>query len=87
MSSDSTIYRVTARTTGSVQPGRGATFWQREVLYCGTDRSKARVAYHASSPKDYGGSYGNRARETVMEIIEDAETGDAADDTVTEESV
>src|SRR5437660_916662 len=30
------IYRVTVKTTGSVQPGSGATFWNREVTYCGT---------------------------------------------------
>jgi hypothetical protein len=80
----SMIYRVTVKRTGSVQPGDGATSWQREVIYCGTDREEARVAYHASEPKNYGGSFGNAARDTVMEVIEDAETEDAADDVVAE---
>lgn len=64
------IYRVTIRTTGSVQPGRGATFWQSEVIHCGTDLEEARVAYLRSRPEDYGGSYGNKARETVIEQFE-----------------
>ncbi len=59
-----TIYRVLARKTGSVQPI--ATFWTEEVLYCGTDRLEARVAYHTSTPEDYGGTPGNRCRETVI---------------------
>lgn len=79
-----TIYRVITKTTGSLQPGGGgATFWNREVIYCGTDRDEARVVYHTSTVEDFGGSYGNRCRETICEEIADAETEDFADDEVT----
>lgn len=77
------IYRVRTRITSSLQPGCGATHWNTDnVLYVGTDRDAARLAYHASAPKDYGSAYGNRSRETVMEVIEDAGTQDAADDAI-----
>ena len=59
------IYRVTVKTTGSVMPS--GTFWQREVVYCGTDLEEARVEYLKSRPSDYWCGYGNRARETVIE--------------------
>lgn len=78
------IYRVRARATHSVQPGRGATTWLDEVLYCGADRTAARVAYHRSAPQDYYRGYGNSARKTAMDVIEDAGTDDAADDAVTQ---
>lgn len=64
-----TIYRVTTKETGSVQPQGGGTFWRRDVLYCGTDRTAARVAYHESEPRDYGGTYGNPARVTEFEAL------------------
>ena len=35
-----TLYRVTLKTTASVQPLD--TYWTREVLYCGYDRDEAR---------------------------------------------
>ena len=62
------IYRVLVKTTGSLQPN--CTFWNKEVLYCGTDLEDARVAYLASVAKDNGGSYGNRATETEIEEFE-----------------
>lgn len=68
------IYRVTIRTTGSLQPGSGGTSWQREVIYCGTDLTDARVAYLGSTPADYGSSYGNKCRTTEIEQFE-AEPG------------
>lgn len=61
------IYRVVVKTTGSLQPN-GNTFWNKEVLYCGTSLESARVAYLGSLPNSCGGSYGNRATET--EIVE-----------------
>ena len=71
---EQTIYRVTVRTTNSVQPI--STFWTREVLYCGTDRTEARIAYHASEPEDFGYGYGNPARETLLEILTDEDAPD-----------
>lgn len=59
------VYRVMVRTTGSLQP-RG-TFWQNQVVYCGPSLRDARVAYLREEAADYGGSYGNRARVTVIE--------------------
>lgn len=61
------IYRVTVRVTGSLQPGRGSTFWDRTTVYCGTSLEEARVQYLASINDDYGGSFGNRCRETLIE--------------------
>ena len=76
------IYRVIARITGSLQPRGLETYWEQNILYCGTDRTEARVAYHRSSPHDYFRGYGNNARKTIMEIIEDTGTDDATDDCV-----
>lgn len=74
------LYRVTVKTTNSVQPG--TTFWQTEMIYCGDDRDDARVAYHSESVTDYWRGYGNAARETVVEVIDDAGTDSFADDFV-----
>jgi len=79
------IYRIEAKTTFSVQPGD--TYWQREVIYCGGDRDDARIAYHTSSSEDYWQGYGNRARETVCEVIDDAETDDFSADEITSVSM
>jgi hypothetical protein len=76
-----TLYRVSVRSTHSLQPGSDdCTSWSQDILYCGYDRDEARRIYHESTPADYGGSYGCRARETTCEVIEDAETEDFADD-------
>lgn len=74
----STLYRITVKTTGSLQPGRGQTFWSKEVVYCGYDRDEAVMAYRANETADHGGtgSYGNRCRETVAEEL-DADAEDA----------
>lgn len=64
------IYRVTVRTTGSVQPGSGSTFWNRDVIHCGTSLEEARVEFLRSKGTDYGGSYGNRAKETDLESFD-----------------
>lgn len=61
------IYRVTVKTTGSKQPS--GTFWNREVVYCGTSLEEARIEYLRHEGHDYGG-YGNRARETEIEAFE-----------------
>lgn len=71
------IYRVIVRTTGSKQPGKGSTHWSREVAYCGPSLRDARVAYLREEAQDYGGSYGNRCRETLIEQHE-AEPDDIA---------
>ena len=63
------IYRVTVKTTGSVQPDR-STFWQRDVIYCGTDLEAARVAFLRSKPEDVWRGYGNRCRTTEIEEFE-----------------
>lgn len=62
------IYRVSVRSTGSVQPV--ATFWNREVLYCGTSLEEARIAYLESELQDYWHGYGNSARETKIRKFE-----------------
>ena len=81
----SELYRITARTTGSLQPG--GSFWQTEVLYCGYDRDEARRVFHESEPSDDNRSFGNPARETHAEIIKDGETDDFDDDEVDDDKV
>jgi hypothetical protein len=74
------IYRVTVKTTGSLQPS--ATFWQSKVVYCGVSLADARIAYLTHRPTDYWCGYGNRVKETVIEEFEeepeeiDSEEGD-----------
>lgn len=63
-----TIYRVKIRSAASLQPGE--TFWRYEVLYCGSDRTEALIAYHQSEPDDIWRGYGNHARETVFEVLD-----------------
>jgi len=65
----SPIYRVTLQSTSSLQPS--GTFWSNKVLYCGTDRAAARVAYHSIEPLLTGGSYGNRCERLRWQVIED----------------
>lgn len=73
----SLIYKVVKKETGSVQPGpESATFWTSESLYCGPDKTDARICYHEHKSEEYGGGYGNAAR--LIQLIEiddeDAET-------------
>lgn len=75
------LYRVIVQKTSSKQPG--GSFWQREVKYCGPDRDEARQIYHAEEIGDYDQSYGNPARRTKCEIIDDAETDNFDDDPTT----
>lgn len=77
------IYRVIVKTTGSLQPGYGSTFWNKDVVYCGTELEEARVAYLREEAMDYGGGYGNRCRETVIEQFES--DPDEIDDTTAAE--
>ncbi len=62
------MYRVTLKTTNSLQPT--GTFWQREVLYCGDDSKEAARMYWQSEPEDHYQGYGNSCRETVLECAE-----------------
>lgn len=64
---DEYIYRVVVRTTGSLQPGKGATYWDRDVVYCGPSLQEARIAYLREEAGDFGGGFGNRYRETLIE--------------------
>ena len=64
------IYRVVVKKTSSLQPN-GNTFWNKEVLYCGTNLESARIAYLTSETKDGGGgSYGNQSIKTKIEKFE-----------------
>lgn len=62
------IYRVSLKTTESLQLGRDNN-WHRSVLYCGTNLEEARIAYLASEICDIGGNYGGPARYTLMECF------------------
>jgi hypothetical protein len=65
------LYRVKTRETGSKQPS--GTYWRNTVIYIGHNVDEARIAFHREEPQDFGGGYGNRARETVFEILADEE--------------
>lgn len=58
------IYRVIRERY--YDSGRRDEVQSTEVLYCGTDRDEARVAYHRSTPTDrtetHAGDYGTRTR-------------------------
>lgn len=54
------------------------------VRYCGSDREKARTAYHEYVPYDQSASPGGPVQ-TVMQTIDDAGTFDFADDVVTDQ--
>lgn len=73
-----TLYRITEKRTGSLQPS--GTFWHREVLYCGYDRDEARQVFHENKPREYWHGYGNKVMEIEAETIEDAQTADFDDD-------
>jgi hypothetical protein len=70
------LYRVLVKTTHSLQPS--GTTWSNEVLYCGESSTEARVVYHKSRPLDYWRGYGNQARDTKMQVLDedDIEDGD-----------
>ena len=76
------IFRVSLKTTESLQPGRDNS-WHISVLYCGTNLEEARIAYLASEICDVGGNYGSRARYTLIEYF--ASEPDEFDTTSTEE--
>jgi hypothetical protein len=65
------LYRVTCRSTQSLQPRGGDTYWQAELVYCGDDATAARIAYHSSRVADRCGSYGNPCRETTWEVLDE----------------
>jgi hypothetical protein len=82
MTSDSTLYRVSKLTTGSLQPCDSATHWITEVLYCGYDREEARRVHHENTADEVYYGFGNKVVEINSETIEDSGTDDFADDTV-----
>lgn len=77
------IYRVTVKRTISKQPG-GDTYWTRDVIYCGPSLLDARVAYLREVAMDVSGSYGNPARDTVIEGF--AADPDDIDDTTSDDA-
>lgn len=62
-----TLYRVRVQTTGSYQGYGAHTYYQNEIVYCGTDRDEARIQRTIEAAKDYGGSPGNPMRTTYLE--------------------
>jgi hypothetical protein len=64
---DNKIYRVTVKSTNSIQPSGGDTYWQRRIVYCGTDLTEARTEFLRNESLDCFAGYGNHARETVIE--------------------
>jgi len=62
------IYRVIVKSTGSIQPI--GTYWKKECVYCGKDLQEAKIVYYTEEVSDFGGSFGNPARETIIQVIE-----------------
>ncbi len=64
------LYRIIRRTTGSLQPGSGATFWTTTVLYCGYDRAAALRVYHEAAPTAYYHGHGSKCCQVVAQSKE-----------------
>lgn len=62
------IYRVIERKTNLYR--NQFTYWDNKVLYCGINKTQARVAYLSSKPYDYNNGFGETASETVIEEFE-----------------
>ena len=62
------IYRVIERKTNLYR--NQFTYWDNKVLYCGINKTQARVAYLSSKPYDYNNGFGETAFETVIEEFE-----------------
>ncbi len=62
------IYRVIERKTNLYR--NQFTYWDNKVLYCGINKTQARVAYLSSKPYDYNNGFGETAFETIIEEFE-----------------
>ena len=62
------IYRVIEQTTDLYR--NQFTYWKKKVLYCGINKTQARVTYLSSKPYDYNNGFGETASETVIEEFE-----------------
>lgn len=62
------IYRVIERKTNLYR--NQFTYWDNKVLYCGINKTQARVNYLASKPNDFCNGFGETASETVIEEFE-----------------
>ena len=62
------IYRVIERKTHLYR--NQFTYWDNKVLYCGINKTQARVAYLSSKPYDYNNGFGETAFETIIEEFE-----------------
>lgn len=62
------IFRVIERTTNLYR--NEFTYWNNKVLYCGINKTQARVNYLASKPNDFCNGFGETASETIIEEFE-----------------
>lgn len=62
------IFRVIERTTNLYR--NEFTYWNNKVLYCGINKTQARVNYLASKPNDFCNGFGETASETIVEEFE-----------------
>ena len=62
------IYRVIEQTTDLYR--NQFTYWKKKVLYCGINKTQARVTYLSSKPNDFCNGFGETASETVIEEFE-----------------
>lgn len=62
------IYRVIERKTDLYR--NQFTYWKKKVLYCGINKTQARVNYLASKPNDFCNGFGETASKTVIEEFE-----------------
>ena len=68
------LYRVIVRQTCSLQPGSGTTYWNDKCFYCGYDRAEARRVYWELATGDFFNGFGNEARRTKLQEIEECES-------------
>jgi hypothetical protein len=65
------IYRVSKKTTNSLQPGcYSNSFWNTEVAYCGNNLEDARIEYLRHLPSESFCGYGNRCTHVSIEQFE-----------------
>jgi hypothetical protein len=62
------IYRVIEQTTDLYR--NQFTYWKKKVLYCGINKTQARVTYLSSKPNDFCNGFGETASKTVIEEFE-----------------
>lgn len=79
------IYRVIERTTNLYR--NQFTYWDNKVLYCGINKTQARVNYLASKPNDFCNGFGETASKTVIEEFESYSKDVRSEEVISSENI